>query len=67
MNVDQLDRYPFLRDSRALMNDALERGVPTLGVCLRSQMMARVLGAEVHRADTRNAGPGLALIAVTLS
>ena len=55
MNVDELDAYPFLRKSRALMADALERGVPTLGVCLGSQMMARVLGADVYRAQPRNA------------
>lgn len=55
MNVDQLDDYPFLRKSRDLMSEAIERGLPTLGVCLGSQMMARVLGAEVFRASPRNA------------
>ena len=55
MNVDQLDEYPFLKVSRDLMAAALEKQVPTLGVCLGSQMMARVLGADVGRADPRNA------------
>ena len=55
MNVDQLDEYPFLKASRDLMAEAIEHGAPTLGVCLGSQMMARVLGAEVVRADPRNA------------
>ena len=55
MNVDQLDDFPFLKQSRDLMTDTLEAGVPTLGVCLGSQMMARVLGAEVRRAEARNA------------
>jgi GMP synthase (glutamine-hydrolysing) len=55
MNVDELDRYPFLRKSRGLVSDALEAGVPTLGVCLGSQMMARVLGGDVYRATPRNA------------
>lgn len=55
MNVDELEAYPFLVRSRQLMTDALERGLPTLGVCLGSQMMARVLGAEVFRSDPRNA------------
>lgn len=55
MNVDQLDEFPFLEQSRDLMAATIEAGVPTLGVCLGSQMMARVLGAEVHRADERNA------------
>jgi GMP synthase (glutamine-hydrolysing) len=55
MNVDQLEAYPYIARSRALMAAALDRGVPTLGVCLGSQMMARVLGAEVYRAEPRNA------------
>lgn len=55
MNVDQLGDYPFLRRSRRLMTQALEHDVPTLGVCLGSQMMARVLDAEVRRATRRNA------------
>ncbi|MFN2588754.1 MAG: type 1 glutamine amidotransferase [Actinomycetota bacterium] len=55
MNVDELERYPFLRASRRLTADALERGTPTLGVCLGSQMMARVLGGDVYRTRPRNA------------
>ncbi len=56
MNVDQVDEFPFVGRSRRHMADALEREVPTLGVCLGSQMMARVLGAEVRRSVPRNAG-----------
>ncbi|HEX2057000.1 MAG TPA: type 1 glutamine amidotransferase [Actinomycetota bacterium] len=55
MNVDQLEDYPFLRSSRRLLTDALERELPVLGVCLGSQMLARVLGGDVFRADPRNA------------
>lgn len=55
MNADQVEQYPFLRRGRDLLRDALEREVPALGVCLGSQMMARVLGGEVVRASPRNA------------
>lgn len=55
MNVDELERYPLLRVSRQLMTEALDRGLPTLGVCLGAQMMARVLGGDVFRAKPRNA------------
>ena len=55
MNADELDAYPFLRASRALIGEALEKEVPILGVCLGSQMMARVLGGDVYRAVPRNA------------
>lgn len=55
MNVDEVERYPFLGRSRSLMAACLEASVPTLGVCLGSQMMARVLGAPVRRAPSRSA------------
>lgn len=55
MSVDQVAEYPFLARSRALLGAAVERRVPTLGVCLGSQMMARVLGGDVARAQPRNA------------
>ncbi len=55
MNLDELEAYPFLRARRALVSDALDRGIPTLGVCLGSQMMARVLGGDMYRAEPRNA------------
>ena len=55
MNVDQVESYPFLGHSRTLTAEALESGLPTVGICLGAQMMARVLGGEVFRAETRNA------------
>ena len=53
MNVDEIERYPFLGQSRLAMEQALREGLPTLGVCLGSQMMARVLGEAVYRASPR--------------
>lgn len=55
MNVDQTDEYPFLEQSLLLVFDALEQRVPILGVCLGSQMMAKVLGQPVYRSHPRNA------------
>lgn len=55
MNVDERDRYPFLERSLALVSDALEGEVPTLGICLGAQMLARALGEKVYRAEPRNA------------
>lgn len=55
MSVDEVETYPFLRRSRELLNAALDQELPTLGVCLGAQMMARVLGAEAPRAPAGNA------------
>lgn len=48
MNVDEVDRYPALADERAWLTEAIDAGLPVLGVCLGSQLIARALGAEVR-------------------
>lgn len=55
-NVDQTDRYPYLAGVRAYGLEAVERGVPYLGVCLGSQLLARALGREVARSPSREIG-----------
>lgn len=39
--------YPFLPDERALIADALDDGVPILGICLGAQLLAHVGGGVV--------------------
>jgi GMP synthase (glutamine-hydrolysing) len=49
MGVYQTERYPWLRDEMALINDAIARNIPVLGVCLGAQILAAALGAKVER------------------
>jgi GMP synthase-like glutamine amidotransferase len=49
MGVYQTERYPWLRDEMALINDAMQRSLPVLGVCLGAQIVAAALGAKVER------------------
>ena len=55
-SVYQLDRFPYLRDEIALIENALSAGKPILGVCLGSQLLAAALGAEVRRGEQREIG-----------
>lgn len=56
VNVDQVDRHPYLAAVRELTRDAVERGVPYLGICLGSQLLARVLGRPVFKAPVKEVG-----------
>ena len=49
MHIDQEDRHPWLRDEARWLGELLESRVPTLGVCLGSQLLARAAGARVGR------------------
>ena len=43
------DELPSLRHAERLILEAMEQGIPVLGHCLGSQLMARALGAAVRR------------------
>lgn len=49
MGVYEADRHPFLTDEIRLLREALAVGLPTLGVCLGSQLLAAAGGAQVYR------------------
>lgn len=47
MQADQEDRHPWLAAALDTLRDALYRRLPTLGVCLGGQMLARAAGGQV--------------------
>ena len=47
MNVDDVERFPALAAEREWLAEAVERGMPVLGICLGAHLLARALGAEV--------------------
>jgi GMP synthase-like glutamine amidotransferase len=53
---------PWLRATKALLADAVDRKVPTLGVCLGAQLLAVAMGGKVERGA---AGPELGFAEVT--
>jgi GMP synthase (glutamine-hydrolysing) len=49
-------RYPGLRVERRLIAEAVEVGVPVLGVCLGMQLLGLALGAKLHLQHGREVG-----------
>lgn len=56
MNVDQTDRFPHLTHEIEVIRAALDREIPTLGICLGAQLLAAALGAHVHPNPVREIG-----------
>jgi GMP synthase (glutamine-hydrolysing) len=47
MNVDEVEKYPFLAEEVRWLGLAVEARLPVLGVCLGAQLLAKALGAKV--------------------
>jgi GMP synthase (glutamine-hydrolysing) len=56
MNVRDAGRLPWMAGEIELLRDAVESGLPTLGICLGAQLLAAAGGAEVHRAASPEIG-----------
>jgi GMP synthase (glutamine-hydrolysing) len=56
MGVYEAERHPHLRDELRLLESALGRGLPVLGVCLGSQLLASALGARVEKGPAKEIG-----------
>ncbi len=56
MNVYETDKYPFLSIEEDFLKEALKNEVPILGICLGSQLLAKVCGAEVKKAEQEELG-----------
>jgi GMP synthase-like glutamine amidotransferase len=56
MGVYDEAAYPFLRDEHQFLTQVLAQGVPLLGICLGSQLLAKALGARVYRSPQKEIG-----------
>jgi GMP synthase (glutamine-hydrolysing) len=56
MHADQEERHGWLREENALLQRLLADDVPTFGVCLGGQLVAKALGAPVRRMPSPEVG-----------
>ena len=56
IGVYELEDYPFLQTETQLIAQRLAADLPTLGLCLGSQLMAQALGAKVYPGGRKEIG-----------
>lgn len=50
------ENYPFLNREMDIILDRIERNLPTLGICLGAQLIAKALGANVYSGTVKEIG-----------
>jgi GMP synthase (glutamine-hydrolysing) len=56
MSVYEDHRFPHLRTEMKLIEDAMQRNLPVLGICLGAQLIAKTLGADVYPSRQKEIG-----------
>jgi GMP synthase (glutamine-hydrolysing) len=56
MGVYETSKHPFLREEIKLLREVLRREIPTLGICLGSQLLAAAALARVYKGPRKEIG-----------
>lgn len=56
MNVYEEQKYPFLKQEDSFLKEMIRRDIPTLGICLGAQLIAKAAGASIKRALHKEIG-----------
>lgn len=56
IGVYETEDYPFLAEEIRFIERRLAQGLPTLGICLGCQLIARALGARIYPSGTKEIG-----------
>lgn len=56
MGVYEADKYQHIKVEMQLIEEAMKKNIPVLGICLGSQMIAEVLGSSVRKHSVKEIG-----------
>lgn len=56
MGVHDTDVYPWLVKEKQFIDETVQAGAVTIGICLGSQLVARALGADIYEATSQEIG-----------
>ncbi len=56
MNVYEEEKHPYLAAENTFIKELIDRDIPTLGICLGAQLIAKAAGAPVTRAIQEEIG-----------
>jgi GMP synthase (glutamine-hydrolysing) len=56
MGVYEAESYPHIKVEMKLIEQALAKNIPVLGICLGAQILAHVLGSEVRKSGEKEIG-----------
>ncbi len=56
MGVYEADQYQHIKVELKVIEEALKKNIPVLGICLGSQLIAQVLGSEVRKHSVKEIG-----------
>jgi GMP synthase (glutamine-hydrolysing) len=56
IGIYEVDRYPFLKQELATIEEAVKKSVPVIGICLGCQALAAVLAARVYPGKQKELG-----------
>jgi len=56
MNADEENLFPWLRDEKVFIKNAVDAGKKIIGTCLGSQLVAASLGCKVYKGEEKEIG-----------
>ena len=56
MSVNDEGEFPWLKPEKQFIREAIQKGIPMVGICLGAQLIANALGAKVYRNRKKEIG-----------